>query len=374
MHDRALRIGILGGGQLARMLALAAHNMGLEPWVYCSDKTDPAAQVTSHIHIGGLDDVTSLRRFLKETDVATFESEFLSPQILKKALEKSSSKILPTPTTMAILQDRLSQKNLLIKYKIPTSPFIAVKSINDVYKAHQLFAGKFVLKKRHGGYDGYGTYVITSREEIENFKPVLANETHGFIAEKYIRFKRELALSAVRNKGGQIVFLPTVETKQENSRCLWVKGPIHHAEIKRLQRRITNFLGNIGYVGVMAFEIFDSTSGLLINEVAPRVHNSAHYSLDALDFDQFSLHILALLNRKLIEPRALSAGFGMLNLLGRRKQPAHSPLTQVGARAHLHWYGKQQERPGRKMGHLNFLSPTPDKALQQILLELKKSR
>jgi 5-(carboxyamino)imidazole ribonucleotide synthase len=164
-----------------------------------------------------------------------------------------------------------------------------------------------------------------------------------------------------RNTRGQTIRLPFVESYQENARCLWVKGPVKEsAKLTTVGRKLEKFLGTIAYSGMMGVELFDTGSELVINELAPRVHNSGHYSLDALSDDQFSLHIKAILGQDLGRPRRLSPGFAMLNLLGETAEPAKWLLPSA---IKLHWYGKEENRPGRKMGHINALAATPEKAL-----------
>lgn len=362
-----IQVGILGGGQLARMMALSAHKLGLQVHVLSSSPSDPAAQVTSHWHQGSLDDPTTLEKFLSKLDFATFESEFLDAGILQSLAKKVQATIQPSPQLMGQLQDRLYQKKLFDQFGLPTSPYIAVSNIQEYKLAQETFPQGFVLKKRRFGYDGYGTYVIrgnkSPQEDLEHF---FIENPHGFIAEAFIPFKRELALSlAINDRNYQA--LPLMETYQQDSRCLWVKGPIQHKKLARLQKRLIHCLKEINYHGVIAFELFDIGKELLINEVAPRVHNSAHYSQNALNLDQFSLHWLAVMNEPLPPIKKLHRGFAMYNLLG---DSTKSPEWKLSPEVFLHWYGKTDNRPGRKMGHLNSVGASPGQALQKA----KKAR
>ena len=265
--------------------------------------------------------------------------------------------------------------------------------------------GPFVLKTRRGGYDGYGTFVVKNKtalfkllnipqalESSKTRKTQTKNRIKtentlkkslpktSFIAEPLLSFKRELALISARNQKGQIIFFPLVESFQKNSVCLWVKGPVEHLKLAGLKRKIRSFLTKIDYRGVIAFELFETESVLIVNELAPRVHNTGHYSLSALTEDQFTIHLKAISNQDLKTPRLLSKEFAMLNLLG---EGSPQPLFQTKGKAcslidqsqalkqkgfHLYWYGKKQSRPGRKMGHINCLG---DRSLER-LLQLKK--
>ena len=364
-----LKIGLLGSGQLARMLALQAHAMGLVPYVYGGSSDDPAAQVTAFYTPGDLKDPKKLEEFLRKVDIATFESEFMDGALLKALSEKTQTPIYPKPEVMERLQDRLSQKTLLEKNKLPSSPFLKVSTLPELEAAQKKFAKTgFVLKKRKFGYDGYGTFLVRNTKELENVKTLLEKTPEGFIAEAFVKFKRELAISAVRNKKGEVAFLPLVESFQKDSRCFWVKGPVTHPKLNALKTKIKKFLNSIDYVGIIAFELFDAKS-LLINEIAPRVHNSAHYSLDGLNKDQFELHLEAILNRKLKDPTPINKAFAMVNLLGSHNNP---PQWTELSQGRMHWYGKKENRPGRKMGHINFISTSPAKALETALKTLKE--
>jgi len=361
-----MKIGILGGGQLARMMVLAGSEMGFEMNVLTPNPQDPAAQVTAFTHIAQLNDIASLGRFLKHVDIATFESEFMDAAVLKSVM--GTTPIWPSPDSMGLLQDRLSQKAALVNAEVPTAEYIevtALQNIRDFLKLHK----KIVLKKRRNGYDGYGTFHIKNENDLNEFESIFAKEETGFIAEQRIAFNRELAISLARNEDGEVITLPLVETHQKDSRCLWVKGPTKNPKINSLIQHLKTFVKDLNYVGIIAFELFELKNGtLLVNEVAPRVHNSAHYSQNALTVSQFTLHLKAILNQNLLSPQILKP-FAMMNLLGESK---NQPRFAFDPEIALHWYGKADNRPGRKMGHLNTLSKSPDEALKRLVKHRKK--
>ena len=417
-------IGILGGGQLSHILSLKAKSLGLEVFVLSAEKEDPAAQKNPFWIKGNPHKTKDLKHFFQLVDIITFESEFFSAQRIQKILQNLKGKkphIAPSLKALSLIQDRWTQKKLLLQHKINTAHFLKVslkkpsskeilnykselnkaialkdsseKKLNNLWEK----LGPFVLKSRTGGYDGYGTFIIKRKSQIKN----TSLPSGSFIAEKFIPFKRELALLSARNKKAQIIFFPLVESFQRNSICLWVKGPAHHRKLNSLKQQIKNFLNEIDYQGIMAFELFDTGENLIVNELAPRVHNTGHYSLDALNEDQFTVHLKAIMNRPLAWPKTRGKGFAMLNLLGEghrnpmlkakrgmqvvgwKERKAAKKLTkkahfvlgkepkqwvlQTKKRIHLWWYGKIHSRKGRKMGHISATDNSSSKALSQLL-------
>lgn len=336
------------------MMALKAHELGIEPYVLSSDKNDPASQVTPFWIKGDIQKLSDLTKFLKKTDIVTFENEFVPTSSLIKAMRKTKTPVHPHPRIIAKLQDRWFQKQLLEKYNIPTSPFFKIDNKKQALKAFTAFNGQMVLKKRLFGYDGKGTFIVKNRKQIPF--------GNNLIAEKFVPFKRELALILAVGKN-QIISLPLVETFQKDFRCYWVKGPVSHPQINALTRKLKIFLRKIKYQGVIAFEIFETPKELLINEIAPRVHNSGHYSLDALSKDQFSLHLQAVMGKPLQSPKTVCKGFAMLNLLGKKES---SKNWQKIEGVYLHDYRKKLLKKGRKMGHLNSCANSSKKALEKL--------
>ncbi len=363
------KIGFLGGGQLARMMALETLRMGHEAHILAAAASEPAAQATSKTTIGKLSDIKALESFLQKVDLITFESEFAPPAALDWLEKNAADRVFPKPAIMRLLQNRLSQKQTLEKFGIPTAAFLPVRSEAELLQAFDELSGAFVLKKNFGGYDGYGTFFVKKKPDLGHLKEKLQNEPEGFIAEKMIRFKRECAAIFVRSQSGQVIALPLVETFQSHGKCDWVRGPITHPKWKTLQKKIFQMMKGLGYVGALGVEMFDTGAELWVNELAPRVHNSGHYSQDALLEDQFSLHVMAGLGEKLQSPKILAAQFVMTNLLGESAN-ALTPPAELSGRLHL--YGKSENRPGRKMGHVNYLGPKGPALLKQALKERKK--
>lgn len=368
------RLGILGGGQLAQMLALAAHPLQVQPHILSENPMDPAAQVTKWHY-------SSITDFFRNIDSLTFESEFVDVKPLRSLLKKFPHiHVFPSLDIMETLQFRHLQKQFLLDHKIPTAEFLKIETPDDLQKAFKKFKGRFVLKKSFGGYDGYGTFYIRSPQELQSWIQNLSHikktsqqkqnaktsPTEAYIAEAFVPFQKELAIIFVRSQDGSLCQLPLVQSHQQDSRCDWVKGPITHAKTHLLSQKIRKALQRIHYVGCIAFELFDTGSELLVNEVAPRVHNTGHYSQLALSHSQFQLHVLAGLGLTLPTTPQVFGDFVMTNLIGFNSSTARQTTGQ------FHWYGKTENRPGRKMGHINYVGDNQDQLLKKALRERQK--
>lgn len=370
------RIGVLGGGQLARMLVIEGMKLGLEMHVLSAQANDPAAQVTRFWSQGDIKDPYTLTAFFKAVDLVTLESEFLDESALLTAEAQSKTEIYPRPRLIAELSDRLKQKAWLERFNIPTAEFIGPRSASDIENFFSQHRQKIVLKRRRFGYDGYGTFIILNRKTMNSWLLEHSVTAQEFIAEKYWPFQRELAFQIVVNARGESFCFPLVEWQAQNSQCHWVKGPVRvkrSADLKRLQKNLVQGLRESGYVGLMAVELFETRKGLVVNEIAPRVHNSGHYTLNAFPINQFNAHLLALLGQSFSEKVianlfSQAPGFAMLNLLGTSDT---TPQIHLSPECYFHWYGKDANRRFRKMGHVTALGRSGDRALKQ-LLKLRK--
>jgi 5-(carboxyamino)imidazole ribonucleotide synthase len=368
MHP-GLKVGILGGGQLARMLILQGHQLGLQMHVLSEHKDDPAAQVTSHWHHGKTSSLSDVSKFIKAVDYVTFESEFVPAHILERI--SGQKNIFPKPGLLMELQDRNYQKALLVKFGIPTSPYVLISSDSELRDVYSILKYGCVLKKRLGGYDGKGTFVLKSPAQLDSFLKSQDVSKKEFIAESFISFKRELALQVARNQNGEVLFFPLVEITQKDNRLDYLVGPVAHPKLAQLQQKIKTFLNATTYVGVIAFELFDTGKDLMVNEIAPRVHNSGHYTIEALSLDQFTAHLVAGLNLKFNKLTPLVKSFAMTNLIGAGSSKVTFPKDLEG---HLHWYGKEENKPGRKIGHVTYLGLEAKKTLRTALSERKRMK
>lgn len=339
------------------MLALAAHPLGLPVSVLTATAQDPAAQVCGATQLGSLEDENDLKRFLNSVGAVTFESEFVNTAKLGKCLSPNIQ-VFPSLDAIEAIQDRLSQKQLLSRHKIPTAAWMEVGNVQDLKEAKKRFPKGLVLKQRRFGYDGYGTFVFKDGKGDDS---ALLKSQYGFIAEEFVPFKRELAFSIVRSKS-ELRTLPLIESVQVSSRCYSVHGPLKHTKLAALEKLALKMMNSLEYIGILAFELFEGPKGaLLVNELAPRVHNSAHYSQDALTCSQFEYHLRAGLDWPLPKVELTTKGFAMINLLGRggKIRLSHKPDGR------LHWYGKSENRAGRKMGHINVQATTGKAALKR---------
>ncbi len=362
-------IGILGGGQLARMLVLKARQMGLKTVVLCPKKSEPAALVTSHWIEGDIQSEQDIRVLFRYSDIVTFESEFIPAALIKKASRSiRGKKIFPALKSLDRLQDRLLQKEWLCDYEIPTLDHIKINSKEDIQLAFEAFNKKIVFKRRLGGYDGYGTFVIKSQNELELFKAQNKGSENQFIIEPFCEFKSEKSLIFARNSLGEHSVLPMIDSFQKNNQCDYITGPSQHPFAKKMTDLILKFLNSIDYVGVIAFELFEIGSKLVVNEIAPRVHNTGHFSQEALNVDQFELHLRCLLGMPLPSIELKQPAFVMVNLLG---QSARQPSFKNYPTGSLHWYEKTENRPRRKMGHINYIGQNKKTLLTTALYERK---
>ncbi len=355
------KLGIVGGGQLAKMLGFEAQKLGAEVYIYSQSSDDPAAKTTRFHTKGKLKSQSSILKWAQGLDLITYESEFIDLGFIK------DTRVYPSTKTMNLLRDRLSQKKQLVKNDIPTSPF-------SILTKDYSFQKPVVFKQRLFGYDGYGTVICKSEKSVKDFFKKLDKEkgnVEDWIVEDFIPFKRELAVSISRNKKGDFCVFPLVESFQKDSKCFWVKGPIESKLLNPLVIKLKNFLNKINYVGIMAFELFESKNKLIINEIAPRVHNSAHYSIEALELSQFKAHILSIFNQPLPKTSLPLKQFAMVNLIGTTK---NKPVLNYSTKSHFHWYGKLENRPGRKMGHITVLSKFANQALEIALTEERKQK
>lgn len=392
LNSSDLFVGILGDGQLARLMCQEAHKLNIRTAVLSTSASSPACLVnTNNLIVSQIDrhTIMNFAQFCLSQNskaILTIESEFIDPEHLQHAHERTQIPILPWISNLSELRDRKPQKEFLNSYKIPTSKTHHITSLDELKE--RLSVAPVVLKKRLFGYDGYGTIIMKTIKDIdmlgltdpnktpetieEKFAPKQTFNAEEWIYEDFISFKRELAISFARNAKGQICTFPWVETFQQDSKCLWAKGPLAvSSKMQRLQTHIAGALQEINYVGFITFEVFETKLGdLLINEIAPRVHNSAHYSLEALYFSQFKAHLYAILNLDLPKTPCVISPFAMYNLVASKE--VDNPVIPSNSNNYfLNWYQKKQSRPGRKMGHMTSLATTYEEALFSLKQKIK---
>ncbi|MGH6874615.1 MAG: 5-(carboxyamino)imidazole ribonucleotide synthase [Aestuariivirgaceae bacterium] len=349
-------IGILGGGQLGRMLALAAARIGMRSHVYCPEPDSPAFQVTDRRTIAAYEDDDALVAFARSVDVVTYEFENVPAGA--GALLARHVIVAPDPAILAITQDRLTEKSFIQKQGLNLADFASVAGPAELEAAAGRIGYPCVLKTRKFGYDGKGQQAIREPDGLNSAWAAIG--ARPAILESFVRFSSELSVIVGRGADGTLVCFDVPENRHENhilrsSTVPAAIAPETEAAAKKIGRTIAEALS---YVGVMAVELFlvDTPAGprLLVNEIAPRVHNSGHWTMDACSLSQFDLHIRAIAGWPLPPPQR-HFDVVMTNLLGAEifdsAGLAADPATIV------HIYGKQAARPGRKMGHVNRLRP-----------------
>ncbi len=365
----AQTLGIIGGGQLAKMLAQSALQFGCEVIVLERNEHSPAACLASETVIGDWDNPDCLLKLGALVDVVTLENEFVDADSLA-ALEEFGHRLFPTSATVRTVQDKLLQKQALAAAGLPVPRFVATPDKAAVAAAAKDFRWPILLKKRRNGYDGKGNYTVRGEAELNIAWAQLGGDTNALYAEEFCSFTLEVAVMIARGRNGTVVEYPVVETVQRDHVCQAVMAPASvSAEVAARASEIARkAVQAVGHVGVMGVEMFLAKDGnILINELAPRVHNSGHYTIEACECSQFENHVRAVMGWPLGSPAMRSPAAVMVNLLGAAKG-AGAPRGLADALsvsgAHLHIYGKSISSPGRKMGHVTALGESVNAAIQ----------
>jgi len=344
-------VGIIGGGQLGRMLALAAARLGLKAAIYNDENDAPAFQVTSLQLAAPYDDQGALADFADMCDVITFEFENLPADAIARLARLKP--VRPGRRALEITQDRFSEKSFVQSLGLTTAPFEAVSSAAEAAKAFATIQGPAILKTRRLGYDGKGQAKVTNAADcvaaFERFKQAPS------ILEGFVDFAFEASVVAARGADGGFAAYDPPENIHEHHilRRSIVPGRLSRAEADEAKSIAKAIAEALDYVGVLAVELFVGKDGaLIVNEIAPRVHNSGHWTIEACACSQFEQHIRAVAGWPLGDP-ARHADAVMENIIGAEAH-AWESLARSGA---LHLYGKREARLGRKMGHLTRLKP-----------------
>ncbi|MDP2304304.1 MAG: 5-(carboxyamino)imidazole ribonucleotide synthase [Ignavibacteria bacterium] len=371
-----IKIGILGGGQLARMSAHAAQRLGFELVILEKEKKSPAGQLTHHEFVGWVDDDSLMQEFAKTSDVITLENEFVDSERIK-FLEDLGKKVFPSSKTIKLIQDKFIQKKTLSKKGIPVPKFMEINDKISYQKISSQFVDQFLLKSRKMGYDGYGNALIKSEKEYQKAVESLTSRHAELMAEEFVKFSMELAVMIVRTKK-EIRAYPVVQTIQENHICKIVIAPARIS--KKIRETATEIaieaVKAVNGFGIFGVELFlTGENELLVNEMAPRPHNSGHYTIDACVTSQFENHIRAVMELPLGSTEMIKPYAVMINILGKQNGDGilqnYNDILSVDD-VHLHLYGKDKSRKGRKMGHFTLLGTNLDTLFQQArLLETK---
>lgn len=364
------RVGIVGGGQLARMTQQAAIALGVGVRVLALSEDESAAQVIPDVAIGRHDDLDALLAFSDGLEVVTFDHEHVPPAYLE-ALEARGVAVRPGPHALVHAQDKAVMRERLSAAGIPCPEWQVLQTIAEGEAFGARVGWPFILKTSRGGYDGKGVWTISSAEELHG---VMESVTLGpqavWLAEERVPFTQELAAQVARSPQGQIVAYPIVRTVQTSGICTEVVAPAPGLEPDRAiaaQRIAIAVANELGCTGMLAVELFDTGDRLLVNELAMRPHNSGHWTIDGAHTSQFENHLRAVLDLPLGKPTPKFAWTVMVNVLGGRATDMYSGFKHCMARdpgVRIHMYGKEV-RPGRKIGHVTVSSDDLDDALRR---------
>lgn len=356
-----MKIGIIGAGQLGRMLALAGYPLGLR-FVFLDQSTDAPGGQVGRIIPGAFDDAAKLAELADEVDVVTFDVENVPVAAVEPIAARKP--FLPPIKALGASQDRLHEKTLFRQLKIPTPPFAAVDSLEDLHAAVEKIGLPGVLKTRRLGYDGRGQFYLRKPSDIETAWQTLG--TVPLIYEGFVDFTREVSIIGVRSTRGETLFYPLSANTHSQGILRYSIAPYRSVSLqKQAETYMRRLLKHLDYAGVLTIEFFVRGGKLIANEMAPRVHNSGHWTIEGAQTSQFENHVRAILGLPLgsTRPNGHSA---MMNFIG--SIPELGNILRVSG-VHFHSYGKEP-RPNRKLGHctINASSPTArDRALQQLL-------
>lgn len=369
-------VGVIGGGQLAWMMGDAAKKLEVELVIQTPSKDDPAVSIAQETVFAAVDDANATEILAKKCDVITFENEFVNLDALS-LIEQKGVCFRPKLAALAPLLDKYHQRCYLRDLGLPVPQFFALEQQENWQSKIEDFGFPVVLKSRRHGYDGQGTFIIHDLASLQTLvNGGITNQSvsqASFLVEEFVPFDRELAVIAARSVNGEVVSYPVVETQQEQQVCRRVIAP---AEITPDQGAVIEaiahtLLNSLQVVGIFGIELFLTAEGkVLVNEIAPRTHNSGHFSLDACETSQFEQHLRAVCGLPLGNPALHCPGAVMVNLLGYEN--SHSDYQrqrqQLGAipGAYVHWYGKTESRPGRKLGHVTVLLEQPNREAANI--------
>lgn len=360
------RIGIVGGGQLGRMLIFAAKKLGFYVTVIDPTPASPAGQIADKQIVANYNDEKAIRELASVSDFLTFEIELANAEILNEFAKKGLL-VNPSAKTLSTIKDKLRQNEFLQKFKIPVADFAQVESREDILNIAQKFGYPFLLKARFDAYDGRGNALIKNEREIDaGLKKLTGKKLY---IEKFVPFIKELSVVAARDTNGKIVEYPVVETIHKNNICHTViaPAPIDKKQAESAKNLALQVMDHLHGAGVFAIEMFLTQNGeVLVNEIAPRVHNSGHLTIEACITSQFEQHIRAVTGLPLGSTDMIVPSAVMVNILGERDGKTElkgldKALAIKGVSVHI--YGKSDTRFERKMGHITAIADTTENAL-----------
>jgi len=382
-------VGIIGGGQLGQMMTQAASKLDLDIVVLEKGDNPPAVQVGAKQIVGDLNDAEKIRELAENSDFITWEIEHINTEVLEK-LETEGIKINPSPKTLSQIKDKYLQKEFLSENGIPVAPFKKVESVEDIKKAAEELGMPMLLKTRFGGYDGKGNFVVRNDDDIKVGFNKLGGE--NLYVEGFVEFEKELAIMAAREKqslpaeagkngkirgtlfprsGSEIKTYPVVETIHENNilQITLTPAPITQEQSQKAEEFAIKVMEHLEGAGVFGIEMFLTKSGdILVNEIAPRVHNSGHYTIEACETSQFENQLRAVSEMELGETKMKFKAAVMVNILGEREGEVSVKGVEDAealGNCFVHIYGKKNIKMERKMGHITVVGDNLDEVLEK---------
>ncbi|MCF6094492.1 5-(carboxyamino)imidazole ribonucleotide synthase [Microaerobacter geothermalis] len=359
-------IGILGGGQLGRMMALEGRRMGYQFITLDPTENSPCGQVADYQFVASYDDVEQAKEMASRCDVITYEFENVS-SLVAEALGKHS--FVPQGSRLLFFtQHRIREKEALMELKVPVAPFHVIRSRQDLFDGLKAIGTPSILKTATGGYDGKGQIVLKKPEDAESAFQLLVQHDRELILEQFVPFEKEISVIVARRQSGEMEFFPVAENIHRNNILHQSLVPARigqrvESEAREIGKRIAE---GLQVVGLIAVEMFLTGDGrIYVNELAPRPHNSGHYTYDACVTSQFEQHLRAICNLPLGSTQLLSPVV-MVNILGEHVNQVVEKIAEFPPNIKIHLYGKKGAKPKRKMGHLNVLAETTEVALQII--------
>jgi 5-(carboxyamino)imidazole ribonucleotide synthase len=361
------RLGIIGGGQLGMMITEAAQNLNDEiSEITVLDPTEncPAAQAGAKQIIGDFKDKDAIVKLAEQSDIITYEIESGNTDVLSKL----KAVIEPSPSTLSIIQDKLSQKKFLSKNGLPVSQFYEIVSLDDLHEKINELSLPVLLKARRDAYDGRGNFKITSPDEVE--KAYRHFDGKSLMVEKFVNFKMEVSVIAIRNTKGEIATYPMVENIHEDNILKITIAPARVSDdvirnAGEMAKKIMQVLNGAGVFGIEMF--IDQNNKILINEIAPRVHNSGHHTLQSCKTSQFEQHLRAILGLDLGSTDLVHKTV-MYNILGPDGfEGKYKPVQLEKDGVYLKMYGKNVSKPQRKLGHFNVVDINDSKNTSELL-------
>ena len=366
-------LGIVGGGQLGRMLCDAARELGYRTVVLDPTPNSPAGQIADEQIVGDFSDAEKIYELAERVEAITFEIESANPNALQ-VLEGQGKRVVPSGNVLSTIKDKVVQKEFLHSSNIPTAKFCGVETVEDIIKCAERFEYPLMLKTRCGGYDGRGNMVVASVDDAARaFERLGGKDGKTLYVEGWVNFTKELAVNVTRAESGEISFHPVVETVHKNSICHDVFAPADVPEmtqdkVRSLAGRVVESLDGVGTYGIEFFLLEDER--VIVNEIAPRVHNSGHHTIESCKTSQFEQHVRAVMNVT-FGPATMTHPYAvMINILGDRKGPAEPKgveraLELPGVSVHI--YGKHETKPERKMGHITVVGDDREEVFKTAL-------